>query len=37
MGLLDDPAPFLEPTAFVDSDAPGVIAFARVVCAGETE
>ncbi len=29
MGCLDDPARFLEPTAFVDSDAPGVIAFVR--------
>jgi transglutaminase-like putative cysteine protease len=37
MGCQDDPARFLEPTAFVDSDAPGVIAFAREVCAGEPD
>jgi transglutaminase-like putative cysteine protease len=37
MGLPDDPARFLGPTAFVDSDAPGVIAFAREVCVGETD
>jgi len=37
MRLLDDPASLLEPTAFVDSDAPGVIAFAREVCAGEPD
>ena len=37
MRLPDDPARFLESTEFVDSDAPGVIAFAREVCAGETD
>lgn len=37
MGCQDNPARFLEPTAFVDSDAPDVIAFAREVCAGETD
>jgi transglutaminase-like putative cysteine protease len=37
MSRPDDPAHFLEPTAFVDSDAPEVIAFAREVCAGEAD
>jgi transglutaminase-like putative cysteine protease len=37
MDFPDDPARFLAPTAFVDSDAPGVIAFAREVCGGQTD
>jgi transglutaminase-like putative cysteine protease len=37
MDLPDDPARFLAPTAFLDSDAPGVVAFAREVCTGEAD
>ncbi|MBI4011656.1 MAG: transglutaminase family protein [Candidatus Rokubacteria bacterium] len=32
-----DVRPYLEPTAFIDSDAASVVAFARRICNGETD
>jgi transglutaminase-like putative cysteine protease len=37
MGTMTDVRAYLEPGAFVDSDAPTVVAFARRVCAAETD
>jgi transglutaminase-like putative cysteine protease len=34
---VDDPTAWLRPTAFVDSDAPGVAAFAREAAAGQAD